>query len=145
MADATTTAATEADSDGNGDGGAGDERLAFRGPIQQLLTRPEIGALLGVAAVWILFWLVSIPFGTVGGTANFLDVAAILGIMAVPVALLMIGGEFDLSSGSMTGATAIVVILLSKEVGEFGGAGLTLHLAVPLGLAFALIIGCQFQ
>ena len=139
MADATTTAATEAESDG--DGGAGDERLAFRGPIQQLLTRPEIGALLGVAAVWILFWLVSIPFGTVGGTANFLDVAAILGIMAVPVALLMIGGEFDLSSGSMTGATAIVVVLLSKEVGEFGGAGLSLHVAVPLGLAFALIIG----
>jgi simple sugar transport system permease protein len=140
VAEATIT------SDAGGEPSAGDadsldERLAFRGPIQQLLTRPEIGALIGVFAVWTLFWLVSIPFGTVGGTANYLDVAAILGIMAVPVALLMIGGEFDLSSGSMTGATAIVVVLLSKEVGEFGGAGLTLHLAVPLGLAFALIIG----
>ncbi len=121
--------------------GAADERLAFRGPIQQLLTRPEIGALLGVLAVWVLFWLASEAFGTAGGTANYLDVTAILGIMAVPVALLMIGGEFDLSSGSMTGATAIVVLLLSKEVGEFGGAGLSLHIAVPLGLAFAIIIG----
>jgi len=115
-----------------------DERLALRGPIQQLLTRPEIGALLGAVGVWMLFWLVSAPFGTVGGTANFLDVAAYLGLMAVPVALLMIGGEFDLSAGAMTGATAIIAILLAIDV---NGAGLGLHLAVPLSLAFALAIG----
>ncbi len=118
--------------------GGTDERLAHRGPIQQLLTRPEIGALLGAVGVWLLFWLVSAPFGTVGGTANFLDVAAYLGLMAVPVALLMIGGEFDLSSGAMTGATAIIVILLANDV---NGAGLGLHIAVPLSLAFALAIG----
>lgn len=141
MADTTTPTVTVPEGGDDDSDGGPDERLTFRGPIQQLLTRPEIGAILGVAAVWILFWLVSAPFGTVGGTAVYLDVAGLLGIMAVPVALLMIGGEFDLSSGSMTGATAIVVILLSKEVGEFGGAGLSLHLAVPLGLAFALIIG----
>lgn len=132
MAEATTTAGSPAISD---------ERLAHRGPIQQLLTRPEIGALIGALGVWLLFWLVSAPFGTVGGTANYLDVAATLGLMAVPVALLMIGGEFDLSSGSMTGATAVIVILLSSDTAELGGAGLSLHLAVPLSLAFALAIG----
>ncbi len=121
--------------------GSADERLAQRGPIQQLLTRPEIGALLGLAGVWLLFWLTSEAFGTVGGTANYLDVAALLGIMAVPVALLMIGGEFDLSAGSMTGATAIFVLLMSREIGELGGAGFSLHLAVPLSLCFALAIG----
>ena len=115
-----------------------DERLAHRGPIQTLLTRPEIGALLGAVGVWLLFWLVSAPFGTVGGTANFLDVAAYLGLMAVPVALLMIGGEFDLSSGAMTGATALIAILLANDI---NGAGLGLHIAVPLSLAFALAIG----
>ncbi|MDE0116618.1 MAG: hypothetical protein OXT07_08370 [bacterium] len=118
-----------------------DERLAHRGPVQQLLTRPEIGALIGAVGVWLLFWLVSETFGTAGGTANYLDVAATLGLMAVPVALLMIGGEFDLSSGSMTGATAVIVILLSSDTAELGGAGLSLHLAVPLSLAFALAIG----
>ncbi|MDE0665938.1 MAG: hypothetical protein OXH67_10120 [Acidimicrobiaceae bacterium] len=116
----------------------GDERLAHRGPIQTLLTRPEIGALMGAVGVWLLFWLVSAPFGTVGGTANFLDVAAYLGLMAVPVALLMIGGEFDLSSGAMTGATALIAILLANDI---NGAGLGLHIAVPLSLAFALAIG----
>jgi ribose/xylose/arabinose/galactoside ABC-type transport system permease subunit len=118
-----------------------DERLAFRGPIQRVLVRPEIGALVGTTAVWVFFWAVGGAFGTAAGTANYLDVAAGLGIMAVAVSLLMIGGEFDLSSGAMTGATAMLVILLSQPVGELGGAGLTLHLAVPLSLAFALTIG----
>jgi simple sugar transport system permease protein len=106
-----------------------------------VLVRPEIGALVGTTAVWVFFWAVGGAFGTAAGTANYLDVAAGLGIMAVAVSLLMIGGEFDLSSGAMTGATAILVILLSQPVGELGGAGLTLHLAVPLSLAFALTIG----
>ncbi len=130
--------AAEAPADGAPAAGGTDERLAHRGPIQQLLTRPEIGALLGATGVWLLFWLVSGPFGTVGGTVNFLDVASYLGLMAVPVALLMIGGEFDLSSGAMTGATAIVMILLASDI---AGAGLGLHIAVPLSLAFALAIG----
>ncbi len=118
-----------------------DERLLHRGPIQRLLVRPEIGALIGTTAVWFFFWATADIFGTAAGTANYLDVAAKLGIMAVAVSLLMIGGEFDLSSGAMTGATAMLVILLSKEVGELGGAGLTLFIAVPLSLMFALTIG----
>jgi ribose/xylose/arabinose/galactoside ABC-type transport system permease subunit len=121
--------------------GAADERLAFRGPIQRVLVRPEIGALVGTTAVWTFFWAIGGVFGTAAGTANYLDVAATLGIMAVAVSLLMIGGEFDLSAGAMTGATAMLVILLSKDVGAFGGAGLTLYIAVPLTFAFAMMIG----
>jgi ribose/xylose/arabinose/galactoside ABC-type transport system permease subunit len=118
-----------------------DERVAYRGLVQRLLLRPEIGALIGTAAIWIFFWSVGDVFGTAGGAANYLDVASTLGIMAVAVSMLMIGGEFDLSSGSMQGATAMLVILLVKEVGEFGGAGLPLWLAIPMSLAFAIGIG----
>lgn len=120
---------------------AGDERLSHRGPIQQLLTRPEIGALLGVLTVWGLFWAVGGIFGTVAGTANYLDVAATLGIMSVAVALLMIGGEFDLSSGAMTGATGLLVIMISNSVGEFRGAGLNLWWAVLITFLLAMAIG----
>ncbi len=118
-----------------------DERLAYRGPIQRLLTRPEIGALVGAAVIWVYFWTVSEVFGTAAGTANYLDVSATLGIMAVAVSMLMIGGEFDLSAGAMTGATCILVVLLVIAPGEFGGAGLSLWIAIPLVLAFALAIG----
>ncbi len=118
-----------------------DERLAYRGPIQRLLIRPEIGALIGAAVIWIFFWAVTDVFGTTAGVNNYLDVSATLGIMSVAVALLMIGGEFDLSSGAMTGATGMLVVLLVKETGEFGGAGFPAIVAIPLTLAFALGIG----
>ena len=48
---------------------ASDERLAYRGPIQRLLTRPEIGALVGAAVIWVYFWAVSEVFGTAAGAA----------------------------------------------------------------------------
>ncbi|MCP4221815.1 MAG: hypothetical protein GY773_00545, partial [Actinomycetia bacterium] len=73
--------------------------------------------------------------------ATVLDVSATLGIMAVAVAVLMIGGEFDLSSGAMTGFMGIVIVLLVKETGELGGAGFSYWLAVPLSLVIALFIG----
>ena len=70
-----------------------------------------------------------------------LDVSATLGIMAVAVAVLMIGGEFDLSSGAMTGFMGIVIVLLVKETGELGGAGFSYWFAIPLSLVVALGIG----
>jgi ribose/xylose/arabinose/galactoside ABC-type transport system permease subunit len=120
----------------------GDERLAYRGIFQRLFIRPEIGALIGVVGLWVFFWAVAIPFGTAGGASNLIDYASSpLGIMAVAVSMLMVGGEFDLSAGAMTGAMGIVVVMLSKEVGERGGAGLNLWIAIPLSLAIALAIG----
>jgi ribose/xylose/arabinose/galactoside ABC-type transport system permease subunit len=119
-----------------------DERLAYRGLFQRMFIRPEIGALIGVVGIWVFFWAVTVPFGTANGASNLIDYASSpLGIMAVAVSMLMIGGEFDLSAGAMTGAMGILVILFSKEAGDLGGAGLTLWIAIPLSLAVALGIG----
>jgi ribose/xylose/arabinose/galactoside ABC-type transport system permease subunit len=135
MSDTTVAAATGAMAAG------GDERLAYRGVFQRLFIRPEIGAMIGAVGIWVFFWAVSVPFGTVNGASGIIDTASILGIMAVAVSVLMVGGEFDLSSGANTGAMGMLVILLSKEAGEFGGAGLNLWIAVPLSLVIALGIG----
>jgi ribose/xylose/arabinose/galactoside ABC-type transport system permease subunit len=118
-----------------------DERLTYRSVFQRMLIRPEIGASIGLIAIWIFFWASSVPFGTANATTSILDVAATLGIMAVAVSMLMIGGEFDLSTGAMTGAMGILIIMLVKEVGELGGAGLSLFVAIPLSLAVALGVG----
>ncbi len=136
--------AVEADVDGKSEAGEGvvvDERLAYRGVFQRLFVRPEIGAIVGAGAIWAFFWAVARDFGTAGGAASVLDTAATLGIMAVAVSLLMIGGEFDLSSGAATGALAITTILLVKDVGELGGAGLSLWVAIPISLLAALCLG----
>lgn len=122
--------------------GAADERLAYRGVFQRLFIRPEIGAMIGVVGLWVFFWAVSVPFGTANGASLLIDQASVpFGIMAVAVSMLMVGGEFDLSTGAMTGAMGILVILLSLEAGERGGAGLNLWFAIPLSLVIALAIG----
>ena len=118
-----------------------DERLAYRSIFQRLFVRPEVGGLIGAAGIWIFFWAASGTFGTVGQTFTWLDTAATLGIMAVAVSMLMIGGEFDLSSGAMTGAMGMLIIYLVKETGELGGLGFPMLVAIPISLAVALAIG----
>ncbi len=119
-----------------------DERLAYRGVFARLLVRPEIGAIIAAMAIWVFFWAVAEPFGKTGGTASILDVASTLGIMAVAVSMLMIGGEFDLSSGAATGAFGILTLLLVRDVtGAMGGAGLSLWIALPVSLLLALGLG----
>ncbi|MDE0607547.1 MAG: hypothetical protein OXH78_10405 [Acidimicrobiaceae bacterium] len=132
---------TDAAAHPDADEGRPDERLAYRGVFTRMLVRPEIGAVIGSAAIWLFFWAVSEQFGTAGGLSGVLDVSATLGIMAVAVALLMIGGEFDLSSGAATGALGIVTILLVKDIGELGGAGLNLFIAIPLSFVVAMALG----
>ncbi len=118
-----------------------DERLLYRSIFQRLFVRPEVGALIGIVGIWTFFWAVSETFGTVGQTFGWLDTASTLGIMAVAVSMLMIGGEFDLSSGAMTGAMGMLIIYLVKETGELGGLGLPLVIAIPASLVVALGIG----
>ena len=63
-------------------------------------------------------------FPTVGGAARILDPASTLGIMAVAVALLMIGGEFDLSAHKIrkrVGATLIEAELFCLRIFTQGG------------------------
>lgn len=118
-----------------------DERLMYRSVFQRMFVRPEVGGIIGAAGIWMFFWAASNTFGTVGQTFGWLDVASTLGIMAVAVSMLMIGGEFDLSSGAMTGAMGMLIIYLVKETGELGGLGLPMVLAIPISLVVALLIG----
>jgi len=70
-----------------------DERVAQTSLATKLLQRPELGALIGAAVIFFLFWSVDTTgnFAAVGGTAGWTDIAAPIGIIAVFVALLMIG------------------------------------------------------
>jgi ribose/xylose/arabinose/galactoside ABC-type transport system permease subunit len=108
-----------------------------------MFIRPEIGAMIGVVGLWVFFWAVTVPFGTANGASNLIDFASSpLGIMAVAISMLMVGGEFDLSAGAMTGAMGILIVLFSKSTaGDFGGLGINLWIAIPLSLAVALGIG----
>jgi simple sugar transport system permease protein len=115
-----------------------DERLIQVGRLTRLLTRPDIGSLLGAIAVFFAFgyfaravdWL-SDPSIAAGWT----DQAAQYGIVAVPVALLMIGGEFDLSAGVMIGSSGLLLGYLATDV------GMNIWPAMALVLLFGLAVG----
>jgi simple sugar transport system permease protein len=112
-----------------------DERLVKPGLWDRLVVRPEIGALLGALLVFIFFSVVTGQFLSPLGVANWLDDASTLGIMAVVVSMLMIGGEFDLSAGVMTASTALVTAILATQV------GMSVWPALLISLAFALGVG----
>ena len=114
-----------------------DERVAQTSLATKMLQRPELGALIGAAVIFFLFWSVDTTgnFAAVGGTAGWTDIAAPIGIIAVFVALLMIGGEFDLSTGVMVGTSGLMVGLLATEY------GLNIWVAIAIVFAFALLVG----
>jgi simple sugar transport system permease protein len=92
---------------------ASDERLRELHWLRRALARPELGAVAGTVLVIVFFIFTAGNSGlfSAKGIVNFLEISAQLGILAVAVTLLMIGGEFDLSVGSMIGFAGIVIAI----------------------------------
>jgi simple sugar transport system permease protein len=116
-----------------------DERIEKISRRTRVLRRPELGALMGAIAVFVLFTITDASANHLWlkqtGLAAWTQQAAFFGILAVPVGLLMIAGEFDLSTGVMSGTTAIVMALL---VGKWHWNA---WLAIIGTLVFAAAIG----
>src|SRR6266581_2516880 len=122
--------------------GAGrDERLAGVSLLARLLQRPELGALIGALAVYLLFATVDATpghlFSSVAGMQNWTDAASTYGIMAVAVALLMIGGEFDLSAGVMIGTCGLLLGMLITRY------DINVWVGIVIVLVFAALIGAM--
>jgi simple sugar transport system permease protein len=119
-----------------------DERMADVSMLTKLLRRPELGALMAAAVIGLFFALTTDDFGTLDGAANWTDVASTIGIPAVAVALLMIGGEFDLSAGVMTGSAGLFMGIMATEVGMniWVAILLTLVAAAGVGLVNGYIV-----
>src|SRR5213596_2214528 len=116
-----------------------DERLVRVAPLSRLLTRPDIGALLGAVAVFFVFgyFARSVDWISDPGIASgWTDQAAQYGIVAVPVALLMIGGEFDLSAGVMIGSSGLLLGYLTtfQDINVWPAIALVLLFGVVIGL-----------
>jgi simple sugar transport system permease protein len=103
--------------------------------LGRLLLRRELSALVAAVAIFILFWIVAEPFRSWAAMATVLYQSATIGLMAVAVALLMIGGEFDLSSGVAVVTASVVTSLLTVEI------GLNLFVSMALALSVSMLIG----
>src|SRR5580693_9302010 len=101
-----------------------------------LARRPETGSFIGLVAVFIFFSVFGGEnFLSAGGAASWLNVASELGIIALPIGLLMIAGQLDLSVGSVLPAASMTVAIVSG----YYGAPIIVGIAAALGLG--IIIG----
>ena len=115
---------------------ATDERLRSASLAVRILRRPELGAVGGLIAVLVFFsFTASGSMFTLAGIMSWMVPAAQLGILAVAASLLMIGGEFDLSLGSMI---AFASMIFGASVVHWG---VPLELAIPLTLVMAAAYG----
>lgn len=112
-----------------------DERVAHVGLLRRLLVRPELASVIGAIVVFVFFSAQSSVFSSAAGISNWLDIASTYGIMAVAVGLLMIGGEFDISAGVMTGTVGLTIAILATKYGW------NVWLAMAAALAVALVVG----
>lgn len=112
-----------------------DDRVAKRSSLNLLFARPEVGALIGAIVVAVLFIAVAPSFRSVGNIGTILYAAAAIGVMAVGVSLLMVGGEFDLSTGVAATASGITAALTAWNF------GLNVWVGVLAALVFSLLVG----
>ncbi|MFE5614862.1 ABC transporter permease [Streptomyces sp. NPDC056463] len=113
-----------------------DERLLRTSPLRKFLARPELGSVVGAAAVFVFFSLVADGFLRASSLGTVFYAASTIGIMAVPVALLMIGGEFDLSAGVMVTTSALISSMFSYQMtaNVWVGVGVSLLVTLAIGV-----------
>lgn len=103
----------------------------------RLTRRPETATFLGMLLVFVFFGAFGGQlFLSSAGFASWLNIAAEIGIVALPVGLLMIAGELDISVGSVIPASSLVVAIVSGHYGAPELIGITAGLAVGLLVGF---------
>lgn len=115
---------------------AQDERLTKEPLLTRLMKRPELGAAAGLVLITIFFlFTADHTMFTLSGIMNFMAPAAQLGILAIGASMLMIGGEFDLSIGSMVAFAGLVFAICTVNF------GLPLIVSIPATMIVAGAIG----
>lgn len=114
-----------------------DERLRRQSMLRSMLSRPELGAFAGTILVFLFFAITARGTGmfAADGVMNWVTVTGQLTIIATGAALLMIGGEFDLSVGSMIGFAGMMIAIPTVYF------GVPIALSVLFAFCGALLIG----
>ena len=96
---------------------------------------PEAGAAAGFAVVFLFFALATPDtFLSHSAISSILNSQAVPGILAIGITLLMISGEFDLSVGSILGASSLAFLYATVN-------GVPILLAAAIGLIVGSLLG----
>lgn len=109
-------------------------RVSRRSALRVFLMRPEVGSLLGAIVVIVFFYITAPAIRSLGSVSTVLYQSSTLGIMAVGVALLMIGGEFDLSAGVAVITSALTASMFAYQFTANVWVGVAVALALSLSI-----------
>src|SRR5438270_1041580 len=105
------------------------------GLSNRVLGRPEVGAAVAAIAIFIFFLIVAPSFRTPPAFFTVLYQSSTIGIVAVAVGMLMIGGEFDLSAGVLVTTAGLFNAMFCYQL------GINLWVGAILSLVLCLVIG----
>ena len=105
-------------------------------PLQSALARPEIGAFIAAIAIFAFFLFTAPPLRQLDSLSNVLYQSSTLGIVATGVALLMIGGEFDLSAGVSVTTASLTASMVSYQLSANMWVGALASLVLLLAIGF---------
>lgn len=105
----------------------------------------EAGIYYALALVWIVLTIFTVLFGVQNfldpaNLANILYQAAFVAIIAVPMTLVLISGNFDLSVAATAAISAASVLLLSDVVGIYPAMAISLLAGAVVGLVNAAVV-----
>lgn len=104
--------------------------------IAGFLRRPAAASLLSLIGVLAFYVIIGgVDLGQLFGAASWVNYAARIGIVALPVALLMISGEIDISIGAMIPAGAMTTAIIS------GHYGMPMIYGIIGALAIGVLVG----
>ncbi|AGE36021.1 ABC transporter permease [Corynebacterium urealyticum] len=96
--------------------------------------RPELTSLVGAILIFALFMILAPAFRSADAFATVLYSSSTLGIIALGVGLLMIGDEFDLSSGVAVTTAALAATMLNYNLWLNSWTGVFLSLIISLSI-----------
>jgi simple sugar transport system permease protein len=110
--------------------------------LGNLVRRPEAGSVLSLVTV-IAFFVIfgGVQLGNLFGAASWVNFAANLGIIALPVGFLMIAGELDISIGAMipAGSMSVAVVSGYYELPILVGMAVALGIGILVGLVNGIL------
>ncbi|MFV0428772.1 MAG: ABC transporter permease [Arachnia sp.] len=109
--------------------------------VKSLLARQEFGLFIVIIALTLAFGFFNPHFLTSQNAGFVLQSVAVIGIMAVGQVFVLIGGEIDLSVGSVLGFTgAVGAWLMSQGVNAWLAVALTVLCGCLVGLVQGLVV-----
>jgi simple sugar transport system permease protein len=104
--------------------------------IGRLFRRPESGSVISLVAILAFFVIIgNVRLSEFLGAASWVNFAANLGIVAIPLGILMIAGEIDISVGAMIPAGSMSIAIAS------GYYGLPIVVGIIISLGIGVLVG----